>query len=383
MSVWKLVRLKFGNSPVHFGEVGIGLEKSSERIRSDALFSAWISTYARLFGKAGVEELLERFCSESQPPVRMSSTFIYSRPEGENAIYYLPRPLKFPINYPDEDLPFFKEYKKLTYLPISVWHRWYQGEGFTKNDEDELIERTKDKRELIDKTKKKHPVNDALHQAGTFNYGETFKPEKRPKIAVDRVNAATNLYHTGFVQFNWDQPNNEIRSLAGLYFLLEFPEEDKSLETNLHAALLLLGEEGVGGRRSSGAGRFEIEWESSLPKDWQNILNPPKDITHYCAISLFWDDDLSILSDLITDQCSYEIQERRGWIAGSPSGHNLRRKSVQMFLEGSVFPFPHQPLGKLADVTPGGFKDHKIYRNGIALSIPIKVKPEKISSDCL
>jgi CRISPR-associated protein Csm4 len=364
VSVWKLVRLKFGNSPVHFGEVGIGLEQSSERIRSDALFSAWISTYARLFGKAGVEELLERFCSESQPPVRMSSTFIYSRPEEKNAIYYLPRPLKFPINYPDEDLPFFKEYKKLAYLPIPVWHRWYQGEGFTTNDA----------QELIDKTTKEGTGNGALHKAGTFNYGETFKTEKRPKIAVDRVNAATNLYHTGFVQFNWDQPNNEIRSLAGLYFLLEFPKEDKSLETNLHAALSLLGEEGVGGRRSSGAGRFEIEWESSLPKDWQKILKFPKNMTHHCAISLFWDDP-SVMNELITEDCSYEIQERRGWIAGSPSGLNLRRKSVQMFLEGSVFPSP--PLGKLADVTPGGFKEHKIYRNGIALSIPIKVKREE------
>lgn len=371
MSVWKLVKLKFGNSPVHFGEVGIGLEQSSDRIRSDSLFSAWISAYARLFGKAGVEELLERFRSEPQPPVRMSSTFIYSHPEGKNEIYYLPRPLKFPLKYPDEDLQFFKEYKKLTYLPIPVWHRWYQGEGFTTNDA----------QELIDKTKKAGTGNGALHQAGTFNYGETFKTEKRPKIAVDRVTAATNLYHTGFVQFNWDQQNNEICSLAGLYFLLEFPKEDKSLETNLHAALSLLGEEGLGGRRSSGAGRFEIEWESSLPKDWQKILKPAKDMTHHCAISLFWDDDSSVLKDLITDKCSYEIQERRGWIAGSPSGRNLRRKSVQMFLEGSVF--PHPPLGKLADVTPGGFKEHTIYRNGIALSIPIKVKLEKISSDCL
>jgi CRISPR-associated protein Csm4 len=261
-------------------------------------------------------------------------------------------------------LPFFKEYKKLAYLPIPVWHRWYQGEGFTTNDA----------QELIDKTTKEGTGNGALHKAGTFNYGETFKTEKRPKIAVDRVNAATNLYHTGFVQFNWDQPNNEIRSLAGLYFLLEFPKEDKSLETNLHAALSLLGEEGVGGRRSSGAGRFEIEWESSLPKDWQKILKFPKNMTHHCAISLFWDDP-SVMNELITEDCSYEIQERRGWIAGSPSGLNLRRKSVQMFLEGSVFPSP--PLGKLADVTPGGFKEHKIYRNGIALSIPIKVKREE------
>ncbi len=59
MSVWKLVKLNFGRSPAHFGEVGIGMEETSDRVRSDALFSAWVSIYARLFGKEAVEELLQ------------------------------------------------------------------------------------------------------------------------------------------------------------------------------------------------------------------------------------------------------------------------------------------------------------------------------------
>ncbi|MFB8790763.1 MAG: hypothetical protein U7123_18385 [Potamolinea sp.] len=48
MSTWKLVRLNFGRSSAHFGEVGIGIEETSERVRSDTLFSAWISAYASL-----------------------------------------------------------------------------------------------------------------------------------------------------------------------------------------------------------------------------------------------------------------------------------------------------------------------------------------------
>lgn len=58
MSVWKLVKLNFGRNLAHFGEVGIGLEQTSDRIRSDSLFSAWVTNYARLFKKQGVEELL-------------------------------------------------------------------------------------------------------------------------------------------------------------------------------------------------------------------------------------------------------------------------------------------------------------------------------------
>ncbi len=132
MCVWKLVKLNFGCNPAHFGEVGIGMEQSSERVRSDTLFSAWMSAYARLFGKDSVEELLQQFLSPQESdvlPFRISSTFIY-RENLEQTIFYLPRPLRFPLNYPKDDLDFFKTYKKLRFLPLEVWQRWYQGAGF-------------------------------------------------------------------------------------------------------------------------------------------------------------------------------------------------------------------------------------------------------------
>ncbi len=65
---------------------------------------------------------------------------------------------------------------------------------------------------------------------------------------------SSSLYHTGLVQFQWE------KSVSGLYFLLQFPQADKELENKRHAALYLLGEDGLGGERSSGAGRFEAEW---------------------------------------------------------------------------------------------------------------------------
>lgn len=155
MNTWKLVKLNFGRSPAHFGELGIGIEETSERVRSDTLFSAWMSAYARLFGKVEVEKLLKRFPSEKYPeqrsPFRLSSTFIY-RQNGTEEIYYLPRPQIFPINYPGDDgtdrgdLKFFKTYKTLHYLPLKVWHKWYQGEGFTKCDRQELIDHTNKKK---------------------------------------------------------------------------------------------------------------------------------------------------------------------------------------------------------------------------------------------
>lgn len=361
MAIWKLVKLQFERCPAHFGELGIGMESTTERVRSDTLFSAWMSAYARLYGNR-IETLLNKFCNESSPPMQISSTFIY-RQTNKGTIYYLPRPLKFPIEYPqgDDDLAFFKTYKKLNYLPLKIWKRWYQGIGFTLADRDELIA-------ITDGCK-----GSELESEGTFDYKEAFKIEKNPKIAVDRTTRATNLYHTAFVQFEWKQDGNNIQSLSGLYFLVCFPENNPELIKQLEIALELLGDEGLGGERSSGAGRFKAEWQD-LPPDWKQVVEYAGSSNHYYLMSLFWNDNISQLQQLITNESSYEIQERGGWIVQS----NIRRQMVRMFAEGSVF--PAAPQGKLVDVTPkelmtkdGKYKTHPIYRSGISLSLPIKV----------
>ncbi|NEQ33994.1 MAG: hypothetical protein F6K04_23895 [Leptolyngbya sp. SIO4C5] len=135
MSNWKLVRLNFGRSPTHFGETGIGIEQISERVRSDTLFSAWISTYAKSFGKSEVEALLQKFRDNpTNPPFRISSTFVYRRSDEQTFIDYLPKLAEHPLNYPNDDLRFVKSFRKLKFIPISIWQRWYQGKGFSDSD---------------------------------------------------------------------------------------------------------------------------------------------------------------------------------------------------------------------------------------------------------
>ncbi len=352
MSHWKLFKLKFGQTPVHFGELGIGMEETSDRIHSDTLFSAWVSAYARLFGKDDVEELLKQFTTETEPPFRLSSTFIYRKLNGKT-IYYLPCPLKRPMNYPEDDFAFAKEYKKLNCLPLEIWQRWYQGEGWKDSDGDELKAKAK--------AKKGDKIDGELTKAGIFDCSKAVEKAKVPKIAVDRITRATNIYHTNFVYF---QKN------AGLYFLVEFsnPEFKKKFLTVLN----FLGGEGIGGERSSGAGQFEVEVEpSELTPEWEKIVKFDKGNFH-SLISLFWQESLS--NDFLANT-SYELLRRGGWISSSPSGSQRRRKSIQMFAEGSVFPV--KPMGKLADVTPDGFEDkrngHKVYRSGISLSLSIKI----------
>ena len=199
---WKLVRLNFGKNLTHFGETGIGLEAASERVRSDTLFSAWISVYARLFGSQAVGDLLKTI-NEEPLAWRFSSTFIY-RQIKHVYTYYLPKPLVFPQGYPiEDDLDFAKEYKKLNFLPIDIWHRWYQTNsgftedaGFTEDDIYDLKEWARRK-----KTEKEKFEHNKLYKKRTFAYDRTFATTIVPKVAIDRTTRATNFYHTSFVKF--------------------------------------------------------------------------------------------------------------------------------------------------------------------------------------
>lgn len=358
MSEWKLIRLQFGRNVAHFGELGIGIEETSERIRSDTLFSAWLSAYARLFPRPDVEEFIEQYLVK--PQFRLSSTFIY-----QDDVDYLPRPLKPPLNYPEDNLAFVKTYKMLNYLPLEVWRRWYQGEGFSDRDCQELIEKT----------------TGELTRSGAFRYKEAYEVQKLPKIAVDRITRATNLYHTGVVQYRCEQKNDGVESLSGLYFLAEFL--DAEIEKTFLAVLDFLGEEGIGGERSSGAGQFTAK-ASELSPEWEQAVNFSNG-THHSLISLFYQHPFP---PELLDGSSYELQERGGWITSVASGGtNLRRKAVQMFTEGSVF--RACPVGQLKDVTPCvkvgthwiRFDEkepngHKVYRSGVSLSLPIRIQDE-------
>lgn len=368
MSEWRLVRLNFGRNLVHFGETGIGIEETSERVRSDTLFSAWMIAYVRLIEHPSIGDFLDSFPiskkndAERLSPFSISSTFVY-REQGGSFTYYLPRPVELPINYPagEDDLPFAKAFRKLKFLPLKVWQDWYQTDGFRERDRSQLIAKTQQKEADFKGL--------GLEVAGTFDYDQLFHKQVNPKVAIDRTTSATNFYHTGFTQFCFKESDH-----SGLYFLLNMPSADRELETRLETCLRFLGEEGIGGERSSGAGRFEVEYWGRLPSEWEELVQFQQG-DHHSLISLFWDDLFSnteMSQDWLGVSARYAFKERGGWIASPFSGRQLRRQMVRMFTEGSVF--PNKPEGKLADVTPSGFTKHSVYRSGIAVSLPVRLR---------
>jgi len=324
----KVAKLKF-KTPVHFGQMGIGIEEISEVVHSDTLFGALCWAWASLYGRKNLEGLLNSF--SKKPPFLLSSCFIY----GEDT-FFLPKPQTSPPGF--EDPATREEYgkivKEMNYLPREIFRRWAWREKINY-ESIELIR---------------------------SDYGKSYERFLVPRVALDRATSSSQIFYCGVVRY---------RENCGLFCLIKV--EDSSWEEKLHAAFTLLGEMGLGGERTNGFGQFELLWEDA-DEEWERLLSFSGD--SYCCLSIFHPENLETLEELI-EGASYSLLERRGWFSSPFSKRQYKRKSVVMFAEGSVFTRPI--TGHLVDVTPEIWKKeeqnpHPIYRYGYAFTVPIKQK---------
>lgn len=303
----QLVKLHF-KAPVHLGEAGLGLEESAITLHSDTLFSSIFQVWLRLYG-CGPPDLL------------ITSAFPYV---GEK--YFFPRPLiGIPGFTPELGTQFGKELKKLRFVSLRYFSSWVRGEAF---DCGRMLE---DSREL----------NEALAVA------------VRPRVALDRLTSAPSLYFVGETRFD------RLKG-AGLFFLVDVAPGDWA---RFKAAVKLLGEEGIGGRRSQGYGVFEPEFPGEIK------LEGPDRADGFVTLSLVYPETAEEVRDNLL---AYRLVERTGWLEGAGGNRGLRHLRVLMFGEGSVFKKPVR--GRLVDVTPKGFDLHRVYRNGRAFGVGVRLE---------
>ena len=100
-------------------------------------------------------------------------------------------------------------------------------------------------------------------------------------------------------------------------------------------------DEGIGGYRSAGKGCFE------QPRLEDVVIAVPEKPDGWLSLSLFHPTGTEL--DGLGDGF-YDLLTRSGYVY-SPDNRSLRRKTVRMFDEGSVFPTPER-RGELVDVTP-------------------------------
>ncbi len=350
-----LIELNF-KSGVHFGSdyASYGVEQVQGFAHSDTLFSSIINVLAATKNEfehlKWVKELFDNSKSEITIPFRISSFGFADISQGDHK-YYLPKPLIHP-KLTIEDLlktDKIKELKQRQFISLEVFQKW-QTEDLL--DLDFAVDEEKEIKDFwTEETKTQH--------------------------LTDNETAATQIYHAGLVYYyDYIRP----------FFLIELDEE-KFPFNDFKELLKTMQHFGLGGRRTSGSGIFEICEEDWLPITEDSIedikkINPSFNVQKNDArirfTELFKTNSNSwyLFSTLFpqtineTDVEAYNLIPRKGWFFSTISGVQLKRKSCFMLSEGSIL--KNEIEGKLVDVTPQEFTEHKIYRYGIPFYIPYR-----------
>lgn len=299
----RLVEMRFLSS-LHAGEAGLGLEEVSLLIHSDTLYSALSHSWLQLYGEPVPEDVV------------LSSAFPFL-----GGTYFFPRPmLPAPGFTAEARFEFGKALKRLRFVAKKHFADWINGRALEFRDmlaESERLE-------------------------------AAVRTRTRPAVTLDRQSNASGLYFVGEAVFDRAQD-------AGLFALVN-AEADRW--PALEAAFTLLGEEGIGGRRSSGFGRFTCRFADGFDPGGAEGPNA------YVSLSLVYPNGpAETKGNLI----AYRLVERTGWVEAPGVNYGERHRRVLMFAEGSVFKRPC--TGKLVDVAPPGFGRHPVWRNGLAFNV--------------
>lgn len=312
------------DTPVHFGggENGEDLAQGSLTYRSDTLFSAVCSELA-LSGQLSQIERLYALCSQAN--LLLSDLFPYTQEEGEEPFLFLPKPL----------------------LPEKLPHHI----GISYNQYISLLDQDKQLHQLryVRASELDDYVSYMCGEQDSFS-GELYELE------LGRGQVRTRVNHSEETPVPYYVYEFTFKENAGLYGILGY-EEEKDRDVFLQI-LSLLGLNGIGGKRSSGYGKFHFWQDPEIYTDKIKLsthLNKKK-AAQYMAISSV----LPASQDTgIVKKGQYRVQKRSGFI--TPEDNSLhKRKNVYMLEAGSCFPEKIQ--GRIVDISV--HDQHPVWRNG-------------------
>jgi len=321
-----LYKLKF-KGPTHFGETGIDLENVRKWVSSDTLFSALVNAAKDFYSLDHATNLSNRFkCSNGEePPFYISSLFPYKKDDE----FYLPKPLDDSQFKEEYKKKYSKKLKKIKWLSLENYLKWLEGHEWDDKVLDKMGDTTSDVCEEV----------------------------KRPRVTLDRTTQDSTIYFCGFVHFEEN---------AGLYGMVAF--RDKTEVADFKILLNCLGENGLGGEKTYGCGRFEVECFEEVSGTLKDVLE--KERGRYTLLSLYHPDEAEE-EELSENLIAYDLVRKRGWISSGRYTLPFKRNSVGFITEGSVLKSP--PKGKLVDVKPTSLSlEHNVYRYGFAFTAPFR-----------
>lgn len=316
-------------TPLHIGDhKPDSYEITESYLRSDTINAAIIATWAKLGHSDWIEDC------QGALPFAISSAYPFYGAKGSEDIFF-PR-LKIPFNLQDKDSKLSKQIKKITWMDKSYF---------------EVVINAKE----IDKTFESHIKKEFLTSNEHFQKDGFMTKQVSERVAIPRERTENNQSEPFYMErIYFDN--------GGLYFLATGEQFDR-----LEAALNLLQHEGLGTDRNIGNGFFE--WYSS-----EINIDMPSDTSYASNIGLYCPVSKDKVKSEIDEYSGYDLVKRGGWITSH--GHMTKeKKSIYMFSEGSIFKKNDKidGIGNI-DLTPDGIGlDHKIYRSGKTIFIPVKI----------
>jgi len=344
--------LKPKKGAFHIGDDLKGLERAREYVHSDTLFSGLIHSLARLYGKDFVDSLIKDFAKDN-PPFVISSGYLRSNERG----CFLPKP-KFPLPYLKERISeqdpvkkdkILKEYKEIRFLPSSNLKNLL--ESFSNPNIDIRV------------------LEDAVK--GGRTYSDLFINIIRPSSSIDRVSSSSELFFRG---------ETFLKDGVAISIFCRCRED---IVEKLKEAFKCFGSFGVGGEKTYGLGQFNVEFDENyygmefIFTGTSTVGEKANNFSY--LLSLYYPKDCEL--DVVEKKSFYSMVERKGWFNSPYTNYQFKRRSVMMFEEGSVIG-SDSINGCLVDVSPEYWEKfnipvkfkHKVYRNGLAFSIPFKVE---------
>ena len=323
------------DTPVHFGstEEGGKLEQSDMTYRSDTLFSALCCELAAMNDENGITRLYQ---AVQNGQFVFSDLFPYKNMAGDYA-FYLPKPIltmpKTEIE-PSEYEAFRKQatlqkkQKKLQYIRVSQLEEYIHSLQSGKPEQWDIS-----------------------------NFGQS--------DLVTRVNCLDKVPRPYYVnQFTFAAD-------AGLYGIVGYEQEED--QEWFCQVLQAVGLTGIGGKRSSGYGKFHF-LDDPILMDEQGVYDDDGQLyrllteqktKQYMNISVLLPnkDDISIVK-----KGQYKLCKRSGFL--SPDGTPAQKKNdVYMIASGSCFPIRMQgEIATLSDAT-----NHPVWRYGKGLYVGLMV----------
>jgi CRISPR-associated protein Csm4 len=346
-----ILRLKF-TSPVRFGadNSGIGIENSESFVHSDTLFSALCNAWAK-YGILSNKELLE--CGE-KIIISSASYFVYN----VGATYFMPKPLVSSAWIAGltgrKKERFEKVIKKVSFITSDMYKHW------------------------LDPKPPSHVFPDnSTRLAEKLDYRSITRNSIVAKHAQDRLTGASNLFYESHYEF-------KSAPTCGLYFLVGL--KDESFKDKFNLGIKALSQIGLGGERSFGFGRFEVGNGNGvlcdIETDGSNLgfLFESTSGSLQClfSLSLPTKAEIDTIKGVGNDQVAqYDITLRKGWTFSSLNLFQMKRQTVNMLAEGSVFEENLCPVGKIENVAPLDDKmivdfPHPVIRFGKSFCVSLK-----------